>query len=270
MIKSAIEKVLKSFQHRPQIINVYRKDRHNTGDLHSTPILYFDFPVKVKHNEIYKTRIRPKRLKDNVVIVGGGGTLGNHYFASNMKTIAESKALKRIAWGIGHNLHGSDKIQFPDYLQKFDLVGIRDYEFGYDWVPCASCLHPLFDKEYPIQHEIVVYEHYSFSRLPIRGYPKLNNRTYDLEKILKFLGSGNIILTSTYHGAYWGIILNRKVIIVNPFSSKFYGMKHQPPIATDRNWNDKIKDAKNHPEALHECRTANKKFADKIFDIFNY
>lgn len=124
--KSAIEKVYNFFQQSLKIINVYRKDRNNTGDSHSTPILYFAFPNKMKHNEIYKKKIRPNRLKNKVVIVGGGGTLGNYYFVNYMKTVAESKALKRVAWGIGHNLHGNDNIQFPDYLKKFDLVGIRD------------------------------------------------------------------------------------------------------------------------------------------------
>ena len=270
MIQSVIKKIHNFFQQSPKIINVHRKDRNNIGDLNSTPFQYFQFPNKVKHIEIYKKRIRPSQLKDKVVIVGGGGTLGNHYFFDNMKTITESRARKRIAWGIGHNLHGSYNIQLPDYLSKFDLVGIRDYRFGYEWVPCASCLHPLFDKEYRIQHEIVVYEHYSFSRLPIKGYPKINNREKKLERIIEFLGSGDIILTSTYHGAYWGIILNRKVIIVNPFSSKFYGMKHQPPIATDLDWKEKIKQAKNYPEALLESRTANKNFANRVFDLLGY
>jgi len=249
-------------------VNIHRVDPYNVGDMYSTPTKYFDFLRNTKIVDIWdKNTI--SMLGNNIVIVGGGGLISNKDFAAQMNVIARSKPKKLICWGAGHNVHHSQKIELPEYLHNYDLVGVRDYGYGYEWTPCPSCLHPAFDRKYAIKHEVVIYEHPSFADIPIGDFPKLTNRECDFERVIAFLGSGETILTSTYHGVYWGTLLNRKVVAIKPFSSKFYGLKHKIPIANMTDWKSKIKIARKYPETLAECRGANVEFAKQVKDTLN-
>jgi len=201
------------------------------------------------------------------VLVGGGGLIANPAFQPNMESLAAYRPRILVAWGIGHNAHGEREIRYPDYLDKFNLVGVRDYGSKYDWVPCASCLHPGFDRKYEITEEFVVYENTLCSPIRIVGFKRLNNTEQNLEKVLSFLGSANTVLTSSYHGAYWATLLGRNVIIVNPFSSKFFGFKHTHPIADESNWRAKQNEVRSYPEALKECRRANLEFSEKVLSL---
>ena len=53
----------------------------------------------------------------------------------------------------------------------------------------------------------------------------MGNGSGDLNGALAFLASGETVITSTYHGAYWGLMLGRKVIVV-PWATKFLGFRH--------------------------------------------
>ncbi|WP_413198659.1 hypothetical protein [Nostoc piscinale] len=35
---------------------------------------------------------------------------------------------------------------YSQYLENFDLIGIRDFINQYNWVYCNICMHPAFDK----------------------------------------------------------------------------------------------------------------------------
>lgn len=250
-------------RHHTKIVNVYRKDPKNIGDKYSTPALYFDFLKDVKKVNVLDRHIK-EIVRDKVVVVGGGGLL---YFDDYMKMIVSAGARAIIGWGIGHNTHNSKTIELPDYLRSYNAIGIRDYGYGYEWVPCASCMHSAFDKTYSVKHDVIVYNHRSFP-IPISScFPTLPNSEKNFGKVIEFLGSGAVILTNTYHGAYWGTLLKRKVIIINPFSSKFFGFKHKLPISDAQGWQAAVNDATIYPEALAECRDANLKFAEKVRDI---
>ena len=81
--------------------------------------------------------------------------------------------------------------------------------------------------------------------------------------VLEFLASGSVILTSSYHGVYWGTLLNRRVIAF-PFSSKFSYFKHGVPLVTADDWKQQLKVARNYSNALIECRQANESFARDV------
>ncbi len=155
-----------------------------------------------------------------------------------------TKTNKCIAWGIGHNFHnGETKIDYKNYLSNFRLIGVRDFGF-HQHVPCASCMSNVFDKKYEITNETVIYEHHEH---PINmDFPKMTNLGINLEEKIKFLGSAETIITSSYHGAYWGMLLNRKVKVEIPFSSKFYGFKNNN---------------------LEECRKLNIKFYGDVISL---
>jgi hypothetical protein len=92
----------------------------------------------------------------------------------------------------------------------------------------------------------------------------LRNIEPQFEEVIAFLGSGSIILTNSYHGAYWGTLLGRKVVIIRPFSSRFFHMRHQPAITESQNWQGTLSKARHFPEALAECRQANRIHFERI------
>lgn len=186
----------------------------------------------------------------------------------------DKKIGPRILWGVGHNSRENDidsySVVYPDYLKEFHLVGIRDYDSDYRWVPCSSCMHPNFSNEYPIKNKVVWFEHKKrlidnkhFDRYPA---PRMVNTGQNIEQILEFLGSAETVVTNSYHGAYWATLLKRKVVCV-PWGSKFNMFKHPPIMASDRDWETKIDDAKEYPNALEECREANVKFAEDVRNL---
>lgn len=244
-------------------INFHRRNRNNVGDLRCGPAEYVDFLCDFKMIEIFRCR-RPMRLADKPVIVGGGGLLGNEFFADQLENIVRSRPKLLVCWGAGQNAHHSSSVQYPEVLARFDLVGLRDYGNPYEWVPCASCLHPAFDKSYTIEHDVVLYNHSEFAGLRGAGFPELSNDETDLDKIIAFLGSGETVLTTSYHGAYWATLLGRRVVVLDPFSSKFYAFRHAPVLVSSDSWQEGVRKAGAYPDALEECRNSNKKFGLKV------
>lgn len=255
------------------IINYHVIDSTNIGDLFSAPTKYFNFPgYTVEQADIRNININD--IKDKHIIVGGGGLLYQPFLDSFKQLVAAKANTKLIAWGIGQQIYGSnfthEKLQafnYDQYLNHFDLVGIRDFNYNYNWVACPSCMHPAFDKQRKIKHEFVVFSHKKF-QIKIGNFPQMTNNNQDIEEILDFLGSGETILTSSYHGAYWGTLLGRKVLSF-PFSSKFFTSKHTPAIFPIQKWIQEKKRLSLFNKVLFEFRYKNK-FSCNIDNWQNY
>jgi len=181
---------------------------------------------------------------------------------------------KRIIWGAGHNNEDVKKskgsITYPGYLNDYNLVGVRDYGQRFQWVPCASCMHPGLRKTYPIKNDIIWFEHKkqlikNFGDSPI---PRFINSGNNIDQTLELLGSTNTILTNSYHGAYWGTLLKKKVVIVDPWTSKFFSFKHQPAIMSKgMSMSDAIENAKVFDNALDECCDTTQKYWEKVKEL---
>lgn len=179
----------------------------------------------------------------------------------------------RFVWGAGHNGSGDtvfERIKWPRSLSRYKLVGLRDYSpvSRFTWVPCASCMHPAFDKKYTVKNDVIWFEHKKqlikdFGQDPI---PRFVNTGNNMDQTIELLGSANIILTNSYHGAYWGILLKKKVIIVGgAWSSKFKFMKHHPVILDKKDsWQNHRESAPVWENALAESRLANTEFWKQI------
>jgi len=182
----------------------------------------------------------------------------------------------RIVWGAGHNSENTtqefSEIKWPKIFSKYSLVGIRDHHTSskFNWTPCASCMHPAFDKTYPVRNDIIWFEHKKqlvkdFGNDPI---PRFVNSGSNFEQTIELLGSANTIITNSYHGAYWGTLLKKKVIIAGAWSSKFRFLKHQPPIVGRKEtWEDYIDRAPVFSNALEECRTATARFWNRVQNL---
>jgi len=294
------------------IVNYHVIDPKNIGDLFSSPVHYFEFPGY----EVIKRDIRTldkssapedsESFLNHHAIVGGGGLMFDRFLHNFQRLQAGKNGNSLILWGAGQQSYNfknsgdnfspynASNFDYKPYLTDFNLTGIRDYNQGYDWVPCVSCMDKAFDNDYSIQHDFVVFSHKKF-QIKIDSFPRMTNEDNNFEKIISFLASGETILTSSFHGAYWGTLLGRKVLAF-PFTSKFLTLKH--PVAmytgirwknskreikilgktlyprfneskflcsTD-NWRSHLKNCQSYPESLSECRNRNNWFYQQVMN----
>lgn len=173
-----------------------------------------------------------------------------------------------ILWGVGANTHHGTKFEWPSWTGEFSLVGLRDWPNPWAYVPCPSCLHEAFqvERQAPV-HDLIIYDQIDFPvglnlNVPreTNGHPKS-----EMERIIAFLASGKTILTSSYHGAYWGFLLNRKVVVWKPFSTKFYGLKPRTVFCDDEsNLELALSIPQDNAGFLEECRGLNSDFAQSV------
>lgn len=215
------------------MISIHLKDTRNIGDEVCSPALYFDgFSGRYSH----------KKYPTEQATVIGGGCMSR--FAESFK----SDAIK-ILWGVGATKSGSTSPPVHPEYNGFDLIGVRDYPAkpDHEWVPCPSCMSPLFDNPPEPKTQIVRYGHAKLS--PMRG---MNNNNMDFESVINYLASGEEVITSSYHGMIWATWLGRKVT-VKPFGAKFYGWPYE--------W------GKIHDNSLKEARKLNQDFYKKVLDL---
>jgi hypothetical protein len=283
------------------IINLHVIDPQNIGDLLSAPSHYFPFPDHEK-SSVDLRQVSSENPLSSHLIVGGGGLLFPRFLEPIQQLGEMGSRGKLIAWGVGQQAYGAtdrasiQSFNYAQYLDRFDLVGIRDVDSGYNWVPCASCMHSSFDQPRQIKHEFVVFSHRKY-QLHIDKFPRMTHANDSLEQVLDFLGSGETILTSSYHGAYWGTLLGRKVLAF-PFSSKFATFKHQPglypvqkwsnamrkiqlfgktlhqswdqnkSLCSTEDWRSSLQNCRVYPESLAECRERNEWFYEQVLNGF--
>lgn len=220
-------------------------DPRNVGDRASSPINYYGFGKGAIHLDLKSDAAQQLRTTRNDVIVYGGGAIGH----PAARHASRQKAYK-IAWGVG--VAGNAQANY----KAFDLAGVRDWPppRGTRWVPCVSCMSPLFDDPAPPTKDLVMYGH--ARKRPLAG---LNNDAKDLRQVLTYLSQGETIVTSSYHGVYWATLLGRAVVAL-PFGPKFHRLKHKPTIAEDYNGQA----GTIHREALAECRAQNIGFWEEV------
>ncbi len=264
------------------VVNIHRTDITNAGDFYCGPHHYFK-ELKGKSLDIFGYKNKDKSIRDDwsekiinkSLIIGGGGLLCLSAFNKQMRLFEKlkKKGKKTVIWGAGHNsinrLHFNNLKKYNVNTSSFGLIGVRDYSMKEDWVPCVSCLHPIFDQNIEEDKEIgiILHKNTLTNKKVIntfKGIPSIANND-KFEDIIKFIGRTNTIITSSYHAMYWSILLEKKVLVF-PSSSKFFDFKYQPIISNITNYKNDIKKAQSYSGVLEECRNINLKFADKVFD----
>jgi hypothetical protein len=235
-------------------------DPENIGDMSCCPQPYFaefsGMPVKDF-----------RKYDGGSGIFGGGGML--HPDVDSILETARFAPIS-IAWGIGSNYHGVKMPVHPNFFNNFSLVGIRDWRSNWDYVPCPSCMAPEFNAPPATQRgEVCVYEHATHpigSYFP--GHPIKNNSEKTLAAVVKFLGEAKAVITNTWHGAYWCLLLDTPVAIFKPFSSRFYsfiGSEVKIDFCDELNWKQVISQAcPPRPGYLQRCRDINRLFAKDV------
>ncbi|SHI85144.1 hypothetical protein SAMN02745181_1035 [Rubritalea squalenifaciens DSM 18772] len=249
-----------------KIYNVFRRDESNAGDWYSPAFRYFPFLGQ----ETLDIACDPAPEEPAILIFGGGGLISPGGSFKDIHRFFNDRH-HCIGWGVGENwtinmddgFYPKQPLHYPEWLSNFKLLGLRDFCNPYEHVPCASCFHEAFDQDYEVQHEVGIYQHKRM-HLPKKGFPALSNNGADMNEKIAFIGSCETIVTNSYHGIYWALLLGKKVISV-PFASKFYGISpdltHCPPWDIDIDAAQAPEDPKAY---LRECRDLNKQFGKKV------
>jgi hypothetical protein len=206
-------------------------DKRNTGDWIASPLNYYYGFFKqysvIAHGittvhwaEIYK---------DDIVIIGGGGML-DLYDEWNMTINKLTEACENvILWGAGFNSHYNDeKLSVPLETERFKLCGVRDFNLpGFEWLPCVSCKLPELDKKLPIKRHIGVISHYEKSLPGFTQYERITNGQ-NIYTIVDFISSSNIVISNSYHALYFTMLMEKKAVCSDKFSTRFENFKYKP------------------------------------------
>jgi len=283
--KKTLFDTLRHEQHNNGVVNIHRLDTKNVGDFYCAPHHYFD-ELKGKNLDIFAYKRKDKSIRENFVetvsnnglVIGGGGLLNRNGFRKQMNLFEKlgEKGKKVVLWGVGHNSKEKetyDKVTgYNIDVSKFGLVGTRDKSMPGEYVPCVSCLHPIFDTKFtPIQETGIVFHKDTVKKPEIvalfRDYPTSSNTT-NLEELINFIGVSERVVTDSYHVMYWSMLLGRKVVVI-PNSSKFFDFQHRPVVTNFEDAVGAFAKAETYPELLAECREINRTFAAKAFDYLN-
>lgn len=246
----------------PTIHFIHVCEPRNPGDMLSYPYLYFKkyfnrFDCRIHHTKDIK--FETIEANDVVILASGGCFEVLDKFQEDINRLLDM-CNNVISWGCGHNAHHDRPVYWPIDFEKFKLLSVRDFNYQQQrYCPCVLCMMSGLDYMHDISRRIGIIEHQDFP-IDIAG-EKISHKC-NIQKILNFIGSSEIIITNTYHCAYWAMCMKKKVILYQPFSTKFDNFKHHPVIYSGDIEKD-IAQSKVYPDFLKECRTINLQlFAD--------
>jgi exopolysaccharide biosynthesis predicted pyruvyltransferase EpsI len=278
-------KILNSNYFNESVVNIHRIDTKNIGDYYCAPHHYFE-PLKGKYLDIFDYKNENEKIRSNYIedvcnksiIVGGGGLLNRGGFEMQMKLFEKisEKGKKIVLWGVGHNEKSKENYgkvsKYNIDINKFGVVGTRDYSMPGEFVPCVSCLHPIFDKKFDTKNEVgIVFHKDTLKKENItKKYQNFatSSNTTNLEDLIEFIGESENIITDSYHTMYWAMLMEKKVITI-PNSSKFFDFKHQPIISNFDDALNHLNKGETFSGLLEECREINHKFSEKVFNYLN-
>jgi Rps23 Pro-64 3,4-dihydroxylase Tpa1-like proline 4-hydroxylase len=151
------------------IVNIFRKNTPNRGDLASAPLQYLSHETDVRYLDILQVLDNPKikLILDNAefIVIGGGGILNHDKFSDSFNFLVNTYEHKIILWGLGMNFLLKN-YRATNFFRIKD-IGIRDYyPKDFKWVPCASVLSPEFvelRKSKPIKKKGFLKAHADFN-----------------------------------------------------------------------------------------------------------
>lgn len=252
---------------------INRVDETNCGDKVCCPLIYyFDFFKKyhIKRHDIRFIDYDSIAPTD-VVILGGGG-LFDYSEAINRainKLLDIGAAV--IAWSPGLNTHTEYDGAFKTKINfdKFIKINLRDYDnhYGLPYLPDVTCKLAGIKKEYTVKRKYGAACHKDYPIKELEIYDQITNNS-DADDILRFVGESEIIFTNSFHIAYWSMLMGKKTVCVNSFSSKFLTYKYKPEYCdTDKDeLSECVKRAKSY-DIISECIKANDCYFEQVKEI---
>ncbi len=242
----------------------------NIAENFTQPVDYFWNGSPVRKLSIWQDPTDEEVEGATLVVFGGGGIQPKAWRRIRDLVECFPPWLLCVIWGMGINDHGRFDQHYPAELAWLEArpnvrIGLRD-RFYRKYVPCASCMHPKFETVREVHRPLGLYVHHLYD-LELDG-PRLTNVTggdvaTSFSAVLDFLGSSEVVVTNTYHGAYWATLLGRRAVVVSPFSNKFFGFPFEPLVFQDCatlaavGMPALIELAPRYPDALAQCRSIN-------------
>lgn len=244
----------------PRLVFKHIRSTNNIGDRSCCPLDYLPF-----EDAVAMDLDEPTPQGCHAVIYGGGKIFGSLH---RKMTVADRHAKARVAWGVSTVQSNPLSIRYALSRRSMTLVGSRDYgDTRYDYAPCVSCMSPLFDRVYQEEHDVVFYFHHDktpcVQDLVPEHVPRLSNCCSSLDEAIRFLGSGRTVVSNSYHGVYWALLLGRRVLCL-PFSGKFQGYRLPPGYSDLRNWPQELHNACSQPDMLDLSRLASRSFEQRV------
>lgn len=239
----------------------HRKGSRNIGDRECCPAYWLPFDAQKTVQSL--TDIVPPC---DLAIFGGG-----QIYASVVEAVTQRAAAARhcVTWAIGlqaakRRVDGAEQFQ-----ARMSLIGCRDAGVtGTEYVPCATCLAPGLQTADAPTRDAVLYLHATKSDAVQRpdGIPCRTNHDGTLAEALAFIASGETVITNSFHGTYWAMLMGRKVLCL-PFSAKFRGFARMPALADPGDWLGDMSRAHALPGYREDCIAANYAFRDKVMNL---
>lgn len=246
-------------------IKVY--NTKNTGDNQCDPLDYYQIPGERLRVSINTPM--PKFTKEDAVIIGGGGLLDYSNEWNTKIRQAFLEAGRVVIWGAGQNRHYDNSKLKPLNLQpNSGLIGVRDDGGSLDYLPCPSCANAVFDV--PVDS--------CCTNLPLlihhTGRPRIEycnqiDNSASMADIIGAIRRHRFIISETYHGTYWSMLLGRRVVVLRPFSSRFDRLG--VPFSTSIEPAVCILYGMNEPDALlTRARELNHKFHLRVLSYLGF
>lgn len=245
----------------PKLVNLFHSRADNIGDRMCGPAQYL-WPNKVVSLPL--ARGLPGHI--SAAILGGGQIFSQLREVLSARN-ASDQAISLIAWGVGLPIHGTQDKEVRRVASGFTTFSTRNYDWREDieFVPCPSCLSTAFNFCREPTHEVVIYNHRKkpgAKNVP-DGIPVLSNSVSDPAAAVEFIASGDIVVTSSYHGVYWAQLLGRRVVCL-PYNQKFSTFESPPSFAEPETWASSLKFARRSRPLLEEYRSLNMAYAKKV------
>lgn len=224
--------------------------------------------------------------KGDVVILGGGGQLDNSDALNNQINRILRNCDNVVIWGSGThryapgNIFNKNTAEVPILYDKAKLIGVRDYDHpsGLPYLPCVSCMHPAFmqgtAQPIKIRRKIGTIRSALETSFAVSGLPSFVDNSQPLEKIIEYVLESEIILVSSYHGAFWSQLLGKRVVL--PESrlcvDKYKYFKNKPAFYPGSDYDEAalISHTDNSVSSsgfLDECRQMSNSFFSKVADL---
>ena len=247
----------------------------NVGDWLASPLNYFAEYFTGRYNIVVHDAsfIKWNDIEPcDAVILGGGGLLENEpVMQEYINRILDSCGCV-IAWSVGFHRRSKEPCLPEVDYSRFALISIRDYDYPVklDYVPCVTCLLPQLQKKRTTKRDIGIINHTS---IPITGtkFDTIDNAA-GIDAITDFIAESDSILTSSYHGAYWSLLMKKKTVISHVWANKFEYFERKPAILTDPSAQGLMNsfsslDPKSYDGWLEECIEHNLAFFEKVKDL---
>lgn len=263
------------------ILYSHRLDERNPGDFWSSPHHYFDLGSKLVI-DCLDTGLRGTEFQKydyDLHIAGGGAIFSSLRWAKENEYVRKNaKSPAHVVWGAGINF----KDGIIKSMKEYDLVGIRNYRKKYskNWmfVPCVSCMHELFDKDYEVTQEFGAVLHFKrdpgdYGKLQAQGVKFIRNKPAKIKNVINYIGKCETIITNSYHGAYWAMLMNKRVITYIPKDTgpdnKLLTFEIDPIQYADGEFTwDLLKKPYNYDNLLERYRERNRVFYERVVNEY--